>query len=161
MKTKRRAYALTEMLVIIVMIVVLISLSVRPLRTLISEIPRSAHTCRSLNATTTVLKQIKDDIETSMQITELDNGTLVLKHAAESVTYRIADGRMTRRPGLNPSEAEYTWQLPDVKITTTLWRQNNQPYAVELTTSNQQNVLGKEQKNFTQTVVFFKKGESQ
>ena len=161
MKTKHRAYALTEILVIIVMVMVLITLSVRPLRTLISEIPRSARTCQSLNATTAALKQIKDDIETSIQITELDKRTLVLKHAAESVTYTIADGRMTRRPGLNPSEPEYTWQLPDVKITTTVWNRNNQPYAVELTTSNQQNVLGKDQSRFTQTVVFFKKGDLQ
>ena len=51
MKTKRRAYALTEMLVIIVMVAVLMGLFVRPFRTMISEIPRSARVCQTLNGT--------------------------------------------------------------------------------------------------------------
>ena len=159
MNTKHRAYALTEMLVIIVIIVVLMTLSVRPLRTLVSEIPRSARTCQSLNATTAALEQLKDDIEKSTQITGLENATLVLEHTAGSVTYTIADGRMTRSPGLNPSDAEYTWKLPHVKIKTNLWNQDEQPYAVELTTWNQQNALGRDDVRFKQTAVFFQKGK--
>ena len=61
MNIKHRAYALTEILVIIVIIVVLMTLSVRPMRTMISEIPRSARVCQSLNATTAALGQIQDD----------------------------------------------------------------------------------------------------
>lgn len=159
MNTKYRAYALTEVLVIIVVVVVLMTLSVRPLRTLVSEIPRSARVCQSLNVTTAALEQIKDDIEKSTQITGLDNGTLVLEHAAGSVTYTIADGRMTRCPGLNPSDAEYTWQLPHVKIKTNLWNRGHQPYAVELTTWNQQDGIGRDNVRFKQTSVFFRKGK--
>jgi hypothetical protein len=136
MNTKRHAYALTEMLVIIVMLIVLISLTVRPLRTLVSEIPRTARTCQSLNATTAAL----------------------LEHTAGTVTYTIADGRMTRSPGLKPSDAEYTWNLPHVKIGTHLWNQDDATYAVELTTWNQQNVLGRDDVRFKQSVVFFRKG---
>ncbi|MHC4855110.1 MAG: hypothetical protein ACYS72_01740 [Planctomycetota bacterium] len=158
MNTKHRAYALTEMLVIIVMLIVLISLTVRPLRTLVSEIPRTARTCQSLNATTAALEQLKDDIEKSTQITGLENATFVLEHTAGTVTYTIADGRMTRSPGLNPSDAEYTWNLPYVKIGTHLWNQDDATYAVELTTWNQQTVQGREQRRFKQSVVFFRKG---
>lgn len=161
MNTKHRAYALTEMLVIIVVLILLISLSVKPLRTLISEIPRSARVCQSLNSTTAVLGQIQSDIETSTEITGLKNGTLVLKHSTQSVSYTIADGRIIRCPGLNPSDAEYTWQLPNVEIKTNLWNRNNQPYAVELTTWNQQNILGRDDVRFKQTSVFFKKGQQQ
>jgi len=160
MNSKHRAYALTEMLVIIVIIVVLMALSVRPMRTLISEIPRSARVCQSLNVTTAALGQLQDDIEQSTGITGLENGTFVLEHTAGTVTYTIADGRMTRSPGLNPSDAEYTWKLPHVKIETNLWNQDNKVYAVELTTWNQQTVLGREQKRFKQTSVFFRKGKS-
>ncbi len=62
MNTKHRAYALTEMLVIIVVLTVLMGLSIRPMRTLISEIPRSARVCQTLNTTTKVLEQLKNDI---------------------------------------------------------------------------------------------------
>lgn len=159
MNTKRRAYALTEILVIIVIVVVLTTLSVRPMRTLVSEIPRSARVCQSLNATTAALEQIQDDIEKSTEITGLNYGTLVLKHDTESVTYIIADGQITRSPGLNLSDTEYMWKLPHVKIETNLWNQDNEAYAVELATWNQQTVLGREQKRFKQTSVFFRKGQ--
>ena len=79
MKTKHRAYALTEMLVIIAAIVVLMALSARPLRTLISEIPRSARACQSFNTTSSFLKQLKKDVEISTRIVKLDNGILELE----------------------------------------------------------------------------------
>ena len=159
MNIKYRAYALIEVLVIIVMVVVIMSLSVRPLRTMLSEIPRSVRICQSLNVTTAALGQIQDDIEKSTEITGLNNGTLALKHDTESITYRIADGQITRHPGLHRSDGEYTWKLPHVKIEIHLWNQDEQPYAVELTTWNQQNALGRDDVRFKQTAVFFKKGQ--
>ena len=92
------------------------------------------------------------------EISGPSNDTLLLKHETESVSYTIHDGRITRRPGLNLSDAEYTWHLPNVKFETHLWSQDNEAYAVELTAWNQQTVLGREQKRFKQTSVFFRKG---
>ena len=159
MNIKHRAYALTEMLVIIVVLVVLMSLSVRPMRTLISEIPRSARVCQTLNGTTQALEQLKNDIEQATRIRGLKDGVLTLEQNDGPVRYTLADGQITRRPGLHRSDAEFTWHLPDVRIETNLWNRNNQPYAFELTTWNQQTVLGREQARFKQTVVFFKKGQ--
>lgn len=160
MNIKCRGYALTEVLVIIVIIVVLMTLSVRPMRTLVSEIPRSARVCQTLNTTTKALEQLKNDIAQAGRIRGFKEGVLTLEQDGGPVHYTLADGQITRRPGLQRSDAEYTWHLPDVKIETNLWNRNNQPYAVELTTWNQQDVLGREQRRFKQTVVFYRKGLS-
>ncbi|MEN8128105.1 MAG: hypothetical protein ABFR90_09915 [Planctomycetota bacterium] len=159
MNTKHRAYALTEILVIIVMLVVLMSLSVRPLRALVSEIPRSARVCQALNGTTKALRQLRNDIEQSVRIGDFKDGALTLEHNDGPIRYSFADGQITRRPAMNDPSAEYTWQIPDLKIEAKLWSRNDQPYAVELTTWNQQKTSGREQISFKQTTVFFQKGK--
>ena len=159
MNTKYRAYALTEMLVIMVMVVVLITLTVRPLRTMVSEIPRSARACRTLNSTTKALDQLRNDVEQASRITGLKNGVLTLEHPDGPVRYSFTDERITRRPAINDSCTEYTWQLPHLKTEAKLWNQNDQAYAVELTTWSQQKVLDRDDVRFKQTSVFFRKGQ--
>ena len=159
MNTKHRAYALTEMLVIIVMVGVLMSLTVRPLRTMLSDIPRSARACQVLNATAKALDQLRNDIEQANRITGLNNGVLTLEHPDGPVRYFFADEEITRRPAMNDSGTEYTWQLPNLKTETNLWSQDNQAYAVELTTWSQQKVLDRDDIRFKQTTVFFQKGQ--
>jgi competence protein ComGC len=159
MNSKYRAYALTEMLVIIVIVAVLMALTVRPFRVMISEIPRSAGVCQTLNNTTKALYQLKNDVELAHQITRLKDGVLRLEQSNGPVVYTFTEGQITRRPGMNDSDAEYTWQLPHLKTEAKLWSQNDQPYAVELTTWNQQTVLGREDTRFKQSTVFFQKGE--
>ena len=159
MNTKHRAYALTEMLMIIAVLAVVMTLIVRPFRTMISEIPRSARVCQTLDGTTKALEQLKKDIEQSTEITQPNDATLTLKHDDGPVSYTFSDGQITRRPAMNDSDTEYTWQFPYLKTEANLWSKNDQPYAIELTTWNQQKTLGREQIHFKQTTVFFKKGK--
>ena len=159
MNTKHRAYALTEMLVIIVILIVLISLTVKPLRMMISEIPRSARVCQTLNGTTKALGQLRNDIERANRIAGLENGVLTLEHPDGPVRYTLADGQITRRPAMNDSGTETTWQLLHLKTEAKLWSDNEQSYAVELTTWNQQKNLGRDNARFRQTSVFFRKGQ--
>ena len=158
MNRSRHGYALIEMLVIAAVIVILTALSVKPLRTAISEMPRSAGICQSLNATTRAIKQIKQDIEQSVEITGFNNETLTLQHPDGPVIYTLTDEQIIRRPGLSQQDAQSTWHLPNVVVKADLWKQNGRPYAVELTTYNSQIVLGIEQHRFRQSTVFFKKG---
>ncbi len=159
MNAKHRAYSLIELLVILVVVAAMTALSVRPLRTLISEIPRSARICQTLNATTNALKQIKKDVEQATIITGFKDSVLTLQHVVGPVIYTLTDGQITRRPGINEQDAEYTWQLPHLRIETNLWGLDDEYYAVELKTWNQQRMLGKEQCRFKQSTVFFQKGK--
>ena len=159
MNTKYRAYALTEMLVIIVMVMVLMSLTVRPLRTMVSEIPRSARACQALNGTTKALDQLRNDVEQTICITGLKNGVLTLEHPDGPVRYSFADEQITRRPAIDNSDTEYTWQLPHLKTEVKLWSRNDRAYAVELSTWSRQKMQGRDEVRFKQTVVFFQKGQ--
>ena len=94
MKIKRRAYALTEMLVIIVMIIVLMGLSVRPMRTLVSEIPHSARVCQTLNRSMKALDQLRNDIERSNRIAGLAGGVLTLEQPGGMVRYTLSYGHI-------------------------------------------------------------------
>ena len=159
MNTKHRAYALTEMLVIIVMVAVLMGLSVRPFRTMISEIPRSARVCQAMNSVTKALEQLKNDIERADRITDFKDGILTLEQDDGSVSYSFADGQITRRPAMNDSDTECIWQIPYLKTEARLWNRNDQPYAIELTTWIQQKGFGNDPVRFKQSTVFFKKAQ--
>lgn len=158
MTSRRRAYTLTEVLVIITILVVMASLSARPLRILLSEIPRSARTYQIQKTTADALKQIKQDIERSTRIFHLKNGVLTLEHNAKPVAYTLMDGRIIRRPALNNDDEADEWNLSNVKIQPRLWRRDNEFHAVELTVWTRQKVLGgKDEDCFRQTMVFFQK----
>ena len=155
MITKHRAYALTEMLIIIATLVVVMALSVRPFRMMTTEIPRSGKIYQTQNTTTKVMKQLKDDIEKSRRIVDLDGELLTLEHQNSRITYTFSDGQISRQASGNNSES--TWTLPHVKVNTQLWKNNDTPYAVEITTWNQQIVTGKQQIRLKQSFVYFQK----
>ena len=156
---KRCGYTLTEMLVIIVVLVVFMTLSVQPFRTMISEIPRSARVCQTLNGTQKFLGQLRKDVEQSDRIVSLNNSVLELEQGGKTINYMFSDGKIIRNPAMNDLDQNYIWQFPHLNTDTDLWTKNGVPYAVELTTWNQQMMLGKEIIRFKQTTVFFRKGE--
>lgn len=159
MNTKHRAYALTEILVIIVMVVVLMSLSVKPFRMLISEYPRSAGTCRTLSNTLKALAQLKDDVEKAEDIVDIKDDVLILKRDDGFIYYTFSDGQIARRPAIYSSDPEHIWDLANLKTEIRLWGEKERTYAVELTTWNQQHIMGKDQIRFKQTTVFFNKDQ--
>ncbi|RKY04925.1 MAG: hypothetical protein DRP56_09495 [Planctomycetota bacterium] len=155
MTTKHRAYALTEMLIIIAALVVVMALSAKPLRMMMTEIPRSGRIYQTQTTTTKVMKQLKDDIEKSRRIVDLQNGLLTLDHQNGRITYTISDGHISRRA--SGDDLETVWTLPNVKINTQLWENNDTPYAVEITTQNQQTGTGRQQVRLKQSFVYFQK----
>ena len=154
--TKHRAYALTEMLVIIAVLIVVMALSAKPFRTMIVEIPRSGKIYQTQNTTVKVMKQLKEDIEKSRRIVDLQNNLLTLDYQDHRITYLFSDGQISRQTSSNDSEA--AWTLPDIKINTQLWKTNGTPYAVEITTQNQRTGTGKPKIHLKQSFVYFQKG---
>ena len=105
MTTKHRAYALTEMLIIIAALVLLMALSAKPFRMMMTEIPRSGKIFQTQNTMTKVMKQFKDDIEKSRRIVNLDEGLLTLEHQDNRITYTFSDGQISRQASGNGSES--------------------------------------------------------
>ncbi len=159
MTTKHRAYALTEMLIIIAALVVVMALSAKPLRMMMTEIPRSGRIYQTQNTTAKVMKQLKDDIEKSRRIVDLQDNLLTLEHQDGRIRYTFSDGQISRQVSGNDSES--TWTLPHVKMNTLLWENDDGPYAVEITTWNQQTGTGRQQIRLKQSFVYFQKGFNQ
>ncbi|MCK5000005.1 MAG: hypothetical protein KAS23_10730 [Anaerohalosphaera sp.] len=159
MTIKNQGYALIEMLIISAVLVVFIGLSVRPLRMIISEIPRSGRIYQTWNTTTEAIKQLKNDVEQCSRIIGFDNGQLTLEHVDNQVTYMFSDGKISRKA--SPDESESVWSIPHVKVNTQLWKNDSGHYAVEITTWNEQTVTDRKQKRLRQSFVYFQKESSQ
>lgn len=159
MKKTYRAYAMIEMLVIIVVLATLITLSVRPFRDMITELSRSTRTCQTVNLTAKAFDQVKSDIEQCDRIIGLENDILMLEESAGVVRYSFADGTIVRQPAEDGSVEEHVRELPNLRMEVKLWNHNTVPYAVELTTWDEQIALGKKRTQFKQSRVFFRKGK--
>ncbi|MHC5083656.1 MAG: hypothetical protein ACYTET_06920 [Planctomycetota bacterium] len=156
MKTKHRAYALLEVLVIMTALVVLLALSVKPMRQAISEVPRANRVFRTWNVTCKALEMLKQDVEHCEEIVSLQDNTLTLRTAAGQITYEFDHGRLLR--GIPGAGDASTWKLPHVRINAQLWQDAGKPYALQITTWNQQTVQGAEQIRLKQSYVYFQKG---
>jgi hypothetical protein len=163
MKTPRRAYAIIEILSIIAAIVVLMALSVQPMRAMLLEIPQTNRDFQAWTQTMGMLKCLKTDIEqsTRIRVFEMDpriSGSLLYLERPEGlVSYSLENGQVLRQSALSNDTfgPSVSWVLPNVQISWRLWETNHGPYALEIRTWNQRISLGKNQKKFEQSCVYF------
>lgn len=159
MKYKRSAYTLLEMLAVIAAIVVMMALSVKPMRTLALHIPRSNRDFQTWTKTEGMLELLKKDVEDSTQINILDVDAdrpcklISLQHPKELIRFSLRDGYVIRKT----DTLEDSWELPHVRINCQIWKNDTEPYAIEITTWAEHTVSGKVQKKFEQTYVYFQK----
>ena len=157
MKRKHSAYTLIEMLAVIAALVVLMALSVKPIRTLVSEIPRANRDFQTWTQTQDMLKQLRKDVEQSeqMKITEMDpriSGKLIhLQQSDGLVNYSVTDGNVFRQA----DSSQNIWELPHVKINWKVWENDDRPYALEITTWCERTILDNMRKKFEQSSVYF------
>ena len=165
MKTCRCGYALLEMLSILVAVAVLMMLSVEPMRTMLSEIPKTDRDYQTWSVTRKMLRQLRDDVEaaSAMRLDETDaqGSTLDLVRASGTVQYRLMDEKAVRMfspvDGMEPIAVE--WALPKNRMQVSLWAESGRPTALEVTTWVEQHRGPRKLKNFEQTSVFFRKSQ--
>jgi hypothetical protein len=159
MNPNRNAYTLLEVLAIIAAIVVLMALSVKPMRTLVSDIPRANRDFQTWIKTQDMLAQLKNDVEQSIQIKTVDidpriSGPLLyLQQPEQLVIYSLTAGDVIRQT----DTSESNWDLPHVNIDWHLWENKGAPYALEITTWTERIILNKNRKRFEQSSVYFRK----
>jgi hypothetical protein len=163
MKTGRRAYAIIELLSIIAAVVVLMALSVQPMRTVLLEIPQTDRDFQAWVQTMGMLERLKADMEQSarLRVFEIDpriGGSLLYLERPEGlVSFSLENGRVHRQSGLSNDSfgPSVSWDLPNVQMSWRLWEKNNVPYALEIRTWNQRIVLGNKQKKYEQSCIYF------
>ena len=157
MKHRRGAYTLMEMLAVIAALVVLMALSVKPIRTLVSDIPRANRDFQTWTQTQDMLKQLRKDVEQSeyIKITEMDprisDKLIHLQLSDGLVSYTLNNGKVLRQT----DSSQNSWQLPHVKINWQVWENDDRPYALEITTWCERKVLDNMRKKFEQSSVYF------
>ena len=157
MKCIRSAYTLIEMLAVIAALVVLMALSVKPMRTLVSDIPRANRDFQTWGQTQDMLKQLRKDVKQSEQIkiTEMDprvSGKLIHFQKSDGlVSYTLNDGKVLRQT----DSSQNIWELPHVKINWQVWENDDRPYALEITTWCERTILNNTRKKYKQSSVYF------
>ena len=162
-KSKQTAFALLEMLAVIAALVVLMALTVKPMRTLLADMPRSHRDFQVWTQTLDMLEQLQSDVEQSsrMLVFEMDprisHDLLYLESADGLISYSLVDGKVTRQSTIPGHESSNVWELPHVKLNWQFWQKSNVPYALEITTWSHRSILNRPEQKFKQTHVYFQK----
>lgn len=162
MNPNRNAYTLLELLAIIAAVVVLMALSVKPMRTLVSDIPRAHRDFQTWIKTQGMLTQLKNDVEQSTHIKTVDidprisEPLLYLQQPEQLVIYSLTASDVFRQT----ETSETNWELPHVNINWHVWEDGGTPNAIEITTWTERIILNKSRKRFEQSFVYFQKSGS-
>lgn len=155
----KKGYALLEIIAILSAFAILMALSVQPMKTFLSEIPKADKQYQTWMKTMNMLSQIRNDIEHAttirMDVSADEAGRILsLEGPAGAVNYRVRDEWVVREQ-LPPENAE-EWKLPDCRIVLDVWPTESNPAGVVVKTWDQtQAPIGR--RNFEQTYVFFRK----
>lgn len=155
---KRSAYTLLEMMAIIAAIVVIMALSVKPVRTLVADVPRANRDFQTWLQTQDMLTQLRRDIQQSTRmepaaiVSDNYNSSLLrLQQPEKLVSYSFSDDKVLRRT----NGVSDHWDLPHVHIKWDFLEHNETPYALEITTWTERTVFQKTQKKNEQSYVYF------
>ena len=150
MNRAERGFLLTETLLHLSLIVLILWLSVGPLRLFVRELHQTHQDYQTQCTVRNMLETLRRDIQQScrMSVFESDNRTggnlLCLRNDQDLVLYQLTDGIVTRmsmppRPG-----RDQQWILPKLRIDWKSWDDAaGRSQAVEIYTCIERKVLGK------------------
>jgi hypothetical protein len=148
----RKGYTIIELIVLLGLIVLVLILAFKPIRVLISDVPRQHRdfqTARSLNH---MFACLKTDIESAKKLTAAgDPNTLIIDG---SITYHFDNDYVSRINIHDPNAASSLWTLPHSRL---VWEVKNQN-ALQITGWLERTVLGKTEINFHNSHLFYAKG---
>jgi hypothetical protein len=147
----RKGYTLIEMLGMLVFFVLVFSLAFKPTRMMISDVPRQHRDFQTAASLNHVLDCLKTDIEAAKELTPAgEPNTLVIDG---SITYHF-DNEHISRTNTNDPNATSLWTLPNSHL---VWEVKNQN-ALQITGWLERTVLGKTEKKFHNSHLFYVKG---
>jgi type II secretory pathway component PulJ len=163
MKSRRRGYALIEILGMIAAMVLLMALSAEPARVALAEIPQMDRHYQAWIRMTDMLETLRRDVETASAIrlsepADPNSYSLSLETPAGTVDYRLGSGLVIRQQA-GPSTDATEWTLPAGRVKLNTWSGEAGTYAVEVATWVEQQAGGRTRKHYEQTHVFFRRGD--
>ena len=165
----RKAYALTEFLMMFSIILVISFMCTQPIRTTVLDI-RQSHKDLQANANLlSMLRSLHDDVEKAVNLPRQSRGisrndnVLLIQADDETISYQIEKDKVVKTTFPTDSEplpGGRTWSVPGANINWAVWESNNAGYAVEVSTSIDRESRGKMHHRLKNSHVYFAKAKT-
>jgi type II secretory pathway pseudopilin PulG len=138
----RKAFMLIELLAVIVVIAMMSVAFAALTRPLLVEIPRANRVVSANTSVQNMLFAMRDDADAAVRLPDsfenikTDEANLLIELPGGVVCYTLEEGKAIRKfvSGKDSGKSPEIWQVPKAKIVWRLWRKDERPYAVEVTT---------------------------
>jgi len=161
----RKGFALNEFLFMFPVMIVILFMCVKPIRTILADMPQMQRDLQSNVSVQHMLRGLRSDIESAMSVprsfvskTAQDN-ILLIESSVGVICYELIDGEVIKSmipSQLNdPSQKIDSWPVPNASINWKTWRHNDDGYAVEVTHSIDRMAGGRWHKKLKNSHVFF------
>ena len=141
----RRGLTLIELVGALPILVIVAVLLSRLFPVLLRDMPRMQRTVQTHNTVRSVLHQLRRDVEAAEALPDWHRGknageeTLIVRHPASMVTYRMTDKEIVRRRRPHgrstPTTVTHTWPREKAEIRFRCWMAGDKTYAVEVRSS--------------------------
>jgi hypothetical protein len=161
----RKAYALVEVLIIVVTLPFVLVVLDAVFRDIVRDIPRASRVVQENKTLVSMLNQLRSDIDQAVELPESfaertsDGESLLIKLEDNIVCYQMGENEVIRYTFTNDKDIDSAnmrvWSLPTAEISWRLWRENGNGYAVEVKSYIKLKLREKYQKKMANSHVFF------
>ena len=161
----RKGWALTETIVLILVLAITLSIFAGPLRLLLADMPRLQKDFQTNVSVLDMLRQLRTDVDAAVKLPEAAANNkagqqLLLIETLEGVIrYKLTAEEIIRSKTDSYENQKLrdkdVWQMPNAKINWKLWKRNGKGYAIEVTTGIEHTILGHREKKLQNSHVFF------
>jgi len=165
----RKAYALTELLMMFAVILVLSFMCTEPVRTVIADMQRSQKDLQTNADLLNMLRSLQNDVEKAVNLSDQPgrmsgSGNVILIETDDrTISYRINDENVVKTivyTDLGSPPGEEKWHLLGANINWAVWEDDGSGYAVEISTSIDRKSGGKMHHRLKNSHVFFTKTDT-
>jgi len=165
----RKAYVLTEVLIMFSVILVISFMCTQPIRTVVADMRQSQKDLQANVSLLHMLRNLNDDIEKAVNLPKQANGMLrndkVLLIEADNkiISYQLIEDKVIKTTFSDASKLaskEETWFVSGANINWAVWQSNGTDYAVEVSTSIDRISNGKMHQRLKNSHVYFAKAKS-
>jgi len=142
---KRKGFSINEMLFMIPVMIVLMMMCTKPIRTILADMLQGQRELQANVSAHHMLRGVREEIERATALPEHAGGTkaggrvLLIESSEGTICYELIDDKIIKnRIFLEQNKSAQridSWPVPNASINWKVWRRNDKGYAVEVITS--------------------------
>lgn len=153
----RKGITMIEMLVLMAAIVVITTLAAKANRQWLGNTSRMHRDFQTNTSIQDMLRMLREDVESSERLSKQSESLLHIDSDGDIISYKFSGGEVFRAVNIqDPNEsADDVWTTPHANINWTVYEQDENGYALEVTTSIERVVLDRREWKLRNSHVFF------